>query len=128
MAGRHIGRIRFKRIKISRKSDGVVQDIDEDGFRAKLTGTMPVQLTLEGDLDMPSAPPLAELLDVVARSGAVDVVLDAANLTFIDSQGLNVLLQARRGGLRFQLRSVSNQMATVLDLGGVADLFPTEVS
>src|SRR5579862_7286986 len=51
------------------------------------------RVAVSGDLDLDSAPQLGAAL--LAASGAV-VEVDLARVTFIDSQGVNALVQARR--------------------------------
>jgi anti-sigma B factor antagonist len=56
-----------------------------------------VILTLHGDLDTAAAPVLRSALDqVIEQQGNLDVIIDLADLDFIDSRGLGVLVAADR--------------------------------
>jgi anti-sigma B factor antagonist len=59
----------------------------EDGARA---------LELVGELDVASAPDLQQGLAEIATRGAGPLVVDLSALSFIDSTGLSVLLNAKR--------------------------------
>jgi anti-sigma B factor antagonist len=58
------------------------------------------------------------------------VVLDLAELRFMDSTGLRILLKAKRtaveGGWVLVLRSVPPNIRRLLELAGVQDVIPTE--
>ena len=54
-----------------------------------------VRIALGGELDMAAAPALREELDRVEQDGVAAVMLDLRDLTFIDSSGLHVFLQAK---------------------------------
>lgn len=51
-------------------------------------------ITLSGELDMATAPDLADELQCVEATDARTIMLDLGGLDFIDSTGLRVLLQA----------------------------------
>ncbi|TDB89512.1 anti-sigma factor antagonist [Actinomadura sp. KC216] len=53
-------------------------------------------VTLNGELDVATAPQLRERLAAVLGEGADHLVLDFARLSFIDSSGLSVLTAAHR--------------------------------
>ena len=53
-------------------------------------------VSLRGELALPTASRLREVLVDLLRSGRTSIVLDLSDLTFIDSAGLGVLI----GGLR----------------------------
>lgn len=61
-------------------------DVDVDGRAA--------QVTPAGELDIASAPALCRALEELADSDVRQVILDLRRLTFIDSSGLRVILQA----------------------------------
>ena len=58
------------------------------------------RLAVDGELDLASAPALqdavSQLLAPDAPEGGVDIVVDLAGLTFLDSSGLRILLQAHK--------------------------------
>jgi len=53
-------------------------------------------LTLEGEVDVYTAPRLKEELVAAIERGCVDIVVDMEKVTFIDSSGLGVLVSALR--------------------------------
>ena len=53
-------------------------------------------IRVEGELDLLTAPKLAARLDGVIRASAMSVVLDLRDVEFMDSAGLQILLNIRR--------------------------------
>lgn len=80
-------------------------------------------ITLHGDLDMANAARVRDLLVGVAGS---TVVVDLANLEFLDSSGIAALLGARTrilaSGNEFQLRGARGIVRRVLEMTGLAHL------
>jgi len=83
---------------------------------------------VEGEVDLVSAPKLAEALEAADEPGC-DLVVDLREVGFMDSTGLRVLLQARdrrrreaRPALRLELTD-DGSVARLLDLVGVRALF-----
>jgi anti-anti-sigma factor len=54
------------------------------------------RLELHGELDIGTAPKLDEAVDRALDDGCREVVLDLRGTTFLDSSGLNALIQAAR--------------------------------
>jgi anti-sigma B factor antagonist len=83
-------------------------------------GGSPAIANLTGELDVASAP---ELETCLLALGDIDIILDLARLTFVNSRGISVLIVAlRRSGARghrFVLRAPSAPVANVLRLTGV---------
>ncbi|SBV26221.1 anti-anti-sigma factor [Micromonospora krabiensis] len=79
-----------------------------------------------GDLAYTTAAPLRDEIDRVLAAKPSVVALDFADLLFIDSTGLAVIVHAWRegqpGGTAVELRSVPRFLATILDLTGVTGL------
>ncbi|MEU6077139.1 STAS domain-containing protein [Micromonospora sp. NPDC047074] len=79
-----------------------------------------------GDLAYTTAGPLRTGIDRVLADAPPALVLDFADLIFIDSTGLGVIVHAWRegqhGGTALQLRAVPRFLETILDMTGVADL------
>lgn len=77
-------------------------------------------LKLDGRLDMVAAPRLKEAVDQVVEGGRSHVVVDMADVTFMDSSGLGALIaglkkaRQRNGDLRSS--GINDQVATVLRL------------
>jgi anti-anti-sigma factor len=55
-------------------------------------------LTLEGELDLASAPRLNFVIEKALESNVSRLVLDLAAVTFIDSSGLDAFVTAKRRG------------------------------
>jgi anti-sigma B factor antagonist len=59
---------------------------------------------LTGEIDFTSAGPLQATLTAMVLPGGGTVVVDLSDVTFIDSSGLGVLVQAHRSGLERDTR------------------------
>jgi anti-anti-sigma factor len=82
-------------------------------------------LVLRGELDPHTAPRLQDEIDRAMEDDAKVVILDLAELGFIDSSGLRVIISAHkeaaeRGG-RLVLRSPSPTAKRLLDITGLLD-------
>jgi anti-sigma B factor antagonist len=81
---------------------------------------------LRGELDMATAPALAERLQQLTDGGAGPVTLDVSGLEFCDSSGLAVLVEShRRGrarGVTVALRSPSRALRRLLSVTHLEDL------
>jgi anti-sigma B factor antagonist len=79
-----------------------------------------VVLALEGEFDLAAAPTMREHLDRAAGGGARGVVLDLAEVTFLDSSALRELLRAdgalRARGARLVLAAVPPGVARLLEI------------
>lgn len=77
-----------------------------------------------GELDLATAPELEGWLDDLRRERA-DVVIELAELTFIDSAGVRVLLraskQALRSRTRLRIEPGAPEVMRALELYGVAE-------
>lgn len=62
-----------------------------------------IRVVPRGELDLATAPELGGWLDDLRRERA-DVVVELGELTFIDSAGMRVLLQARERATRWRTR------------------------
>jgi len=82
-------------------------------------------LVLHGELDIATAPELVDMLHRLRRQGH-PVVLDLAEVTFMDSTGLTTLmdahLAAEGNGWSFEIRRASSAVRRVFDLAGVGRL------
>ena len=83
-------------------------------------------LSLSGELDIASAPLLERAVEAVDRP----LVIDLAEVTFMDSTGLRALLlarqQAQSGGQELSLRPGPRQVQRVFELSGTLDRFQFE--
>jgi anti-anti-sigma factor len=83
----------------------------------------PRTFRLIGELDISNAETLGALLDREV-DGEGDITLDLAELTFIDSSGIRVLLQTMdrlKGKGRLLLLSPSSSVKSILSLMGLDD-------
>jgi anti-anti-sigma factor len=86
-----------------------------------------LDVTVSGELDMAAAFKLeGELDEALAAPDMQAVVLDLAEVTFIDSAGLGSLLaiqeQARQRGIHLAIARVSDRVQRVLDVAGLGDI------
>jgi anti-sigma B factor antagonist len=86
-------------------------------------------VVVHGEVDMESSPRLLqEIHQHVARGSRT--VVDLAGVQYIDSAGIAVLVQglkaARKRGQEFALRAPSTQVAAVLELAQLRQLFRIE--
>jgi anti-sigma B factor antagonist len=86
-----------------------------------------VVVVVSGELDMETVPLVREAFDQLRDAGWTSVVLDARRLTFVDSQGLHLLIaldrDARSRAWAFSLADGSPPLARLLDLVGLRDHF-----
>jgi anti-sigma B factor antagonist len=89
-----------------------------------------VILALSGELDVISAPDLAERLDALAAEACPRVLLDLSRLSFVDSAGVSVLVKARHEaeahGRQLILRGATEQVHQVFSVLGLADWLTDE--
>ncbi|MEU4567759.1 STAS domain-containing protein [Micromonospora sp. NPDC023956] len=83
-------------------------------------------ITVAGDLDFTTAPPLRTALDHLLAARPPAVVLDFGGLLFIDSTGLAVIVHAWReghpNGTVIRLRATPRFLEAILDITGVSGL------
>jgi anti-sigma B factor antagonist len=80
-------------------------------------------IALDGELDLASAPDLAELAGELVRNGADNIIVDAQRLTFCDSSGLRILVsianELRPTGGRVAIVNPQPVVLRVLELTGL---------
>jgi len=85
------------------------------------------RVRLEGELDVHTAPSLAEKMEQASANGATTIVVDAAALRFCDSSGIQVLVAAREraveAGGSLTIEGVQGALERVLTVTGLLDLF-----
>lgn len=95
-----------------------IQNVRQGGFFA---------IRPQGILSGEDAASLGRHLSELAADGKSDVVLDCSGLRFVDSQGLEVLVNAAeefiRAGRALKLSGVKSAFREVLDLTDLAPLF-----
>lgn len=88
-----------------------------------------VVVTVRGDLDAASAPRLRDALQNLGQEDDVDVIVDLEGLTFIDSSGVYVLIQALKRmfteGRQLTLRGADSRAHKVLDVCRLTSVFET---
>ena len=82
-------------------------------------------LALVGELDVVSAPQLAQCLEEMLAQPHASVLVDLGGLRFVDSAGVSVLIKAKQdfdaGGRVLVLRRPTEQLERVFALVGLAD-------
>lgn len=93
----------------------------DDHFNVKIRGNdHATVLALKGELDLASSHELDEALERVTGWGTELVILDLTELEFMDSTGLQVLINAQRraeeGGPRLEVITGSRQIRRLLHI------------
>ncbi len=86
-----------------------------------------ILVAVNGDLDLTSAAPLRDALDeLIDRYREKSLVLDLADVDFIDSSGLGVILGRfrRMSGRPLSLVGVRPAVKAVLELAGITSILP----
>ena len=100
-------------------------DVDEADFSITVEGTS-ILVKLRGELDMQTAPSLAECLDLM-RS---DTVVDCSGLDFMDSTGIRTFVDAHIAfearGDHLVLRSLPPHARRILEITGVLSVLNVE--
>jgi anti-sigma B factor antagonist len=100
-------------------------------FRLTVSGSADRAIvSLEGELDLATAPQLREQLVTLAEQDDSDIVVDLTRLAFIDSTGLSVLVMAlnrsRTNGGSMVLRNPSDSVMRILEITGLVSVFGIE--
>lgn len=103
------------------------------GFQAERHATRgTITVRLHGELDLDSAPDLACELLKALDAVPIAVVLDLADLTFLESSGIHTIVvaaeRARAAGCGFSLRSPRRQVLKVLHITGVDRFITVDAS
>ena len=85
-------------------------------------------LRIEGEIDVATAPQLRAALTTLVDGGARRITLDLAEVRFVDSSGLGVLVGALRklqdsNGGRFRVESVQDSVRKVFEITGLGPMF-----
>jgi anti-anti-sigma factor len=85
---------------------------------------------IEGEVEFATAPRLRATLLDLAQRGASPVIIDLAGVSFLDSAGISLLVQAKNrlssADSELVLRTPTSSVSRVLEISGVADLFRIE--
>jgi anti-sigma B factor antagonist len=86
-----------------------------------------VTVTVEGEVDVATAPAVRDELYRLIESGSKRIVVDLGGMEFIDSTGLGVfvgaLKRSREGGGELQLRSLRPAAHKIFDITGLSTAF-----
>jgi anti-sigma B factor antagonist len=98
------------------------------GLRVDLAIGDDLHVAVAGEVDLTNASDLESVVfEHATRTG---VVLDLADVTFLDSSGLRILIRLRgrihTGGRRFRLGRVSAAVSRLLDVSGLLAFFEFE--
>jgi anti-sigma B factor antagonist len=83
-------------------------------------------LSVEGDLDLASAPSLKWALADLQEADSRHVVVDLAKVSFIDSTALGVLVGAQRGldpGVKLAIACAEENVLRIFELTGLDGMF-----
>jgi anti-sigma B factor antagonist len=84
-------------------------------------------VTVEGEVDVATAPALRDELYRLIEQGTNQIVVDLSGMDFIDSTGLGVfvgaLKRAREGGGGIELRGLQPAARKVFDITGLSSAF-----
>jgi anti-sigma B factor antagonist len=90
-------------------------------------GDEPGVLVLSGEIDFSVTPAARERLLQLTEKSTGDLVLDMAGLSYIDSSGLALLLEARKHlqehGRSVRIRSIAPQVRKLLQLTQLGEMF-----
>jgi anti-sigma B factor antagonist len=79
-------------------------------------------LAVRGDIDLVAEAPLVEQVDELLSEHAGELLLDLAEVDFIDSSGVRALIRVHQAhGDRVRLTDVSTPVRRVLDIAGLTD-------
>ena len=86
-----------------------------------------MNIELKGRIDSNNASAVEkDIMDQLAGTAAQEIVLDAANLEYISSAGLRVILRLRKGCASMKIINVSSEIYEILDMTGFTELMPVE--
>jgi anti-anti-sigma factor len=93
-------------------------------------GAGAVHLRVAGEVDLETAPQLGAALDELVTATDGDLRVDCAEVAFIDSSGISVLVAAEQRlagtGRKLVLRDASEQFRQVLAVTALDDVFVVE--
>jgi len=87
-----------------------------------------LEISVSGDVDMLTSPSIERrVVDLIARRGVGDVVIDLSGVGFFDSAGVRALVVAKQEatarGLPFRVAAASPQCRRVLEVSGLDGMF-----
>ncbi len=95
--------------------------------KAMVKKPQPNVLQLEGEIDLHVSPEVAESLRTMIAKKPTTVVVDLAEVTYLDSSGLAVLIEGmqnvREYGGKFALANVQESVQHIFDLARLDQVF-----
>lgn len=128
-------------VRASQRTNRKLRDVAADVITAHTAGVRqaPVMdeaddcarvVPLTGEIDMSTATVIAQAVQPALADGARDLILDMSHVTFIDSSGLNALLEVHASisatGARLAVRSPSRAVRRVIEIAGLDSLLPIQ--
>jgi anti-sigma B factor antagonist len=90
-------------------------------------GETPGTVILSGEIDFSVTPKVREKLLEVIESGVPEIVLDLSGLSYVDSSGLALFIEARRmlaaSGRTIRIEGITPQVEKLFHLTQIGDLF-----
>lgn len=90
-------------------------------------GDAPGVVRLAGEIDFSVTPRVRERLLEIVGAAPAEIVLDMAELSYIDSSGLALLIELRKSlieaGRAVRIRTISPQVRKLLNLTQLGELF-----
>ena len=88
-------------------------------------------VVLLGELDLESAPQLAQILDTLVRHGSPEIVVEYSGLSFMDTSGIAVLVEAQsrlgQQDRRLIVRRPQPNVLRVLEITGLVEFLIVDV-
>lgn len=86
----------------------------------------PAVIRVRGDIDIATSERFASAIEEVRGAEGTDLVVDLAEVDFIDSSGLAVLVNTANAGHRIVVRNASTVLRRVIDATGLAAVLQVE--
>jgi anti-anti-sigma factor len=98
--------------------------VDGIAVRTEQVGRSTI-MTLEGELDLVSAPRLRNAITSLRGEAIDELIVDLSGLTYIDSVGIGLLVASRRRldaeGRTFSVRNPAPQVRRLLEITGLVE-------
>jgi len=98
----------------------------EQVFRVRVSYAQRI-IHLAGELDIATVPLLHDAVTTLLEAATAPITLDLSDLTFIDSQGLDLIerirLEQQRRGTALLLAGVGERIQYVFTVAGLGELF-----
>lgn len=97
-------------------------------MRCMNTGANIALVTASGDLDVVGVAPVRRAIDDLIAHGCQRIILNMANVSYVDSAGMSLILcearNMRNKGLLFSLTNVSPRVLRALSIARIVDFIP----